>query len=130
MRRFLLEIFSGTIWQWQSKNDYVILAAMLGLDDARRREWIERVSAQLIAWNLREPAIVFLTMHAPLAFLGSQFLIAAQPFVGMVTGDTFAREFALLLEDPQNVEQLVTHLEQPANPPNLLSPSENPNYNL
>lgn len=82
-------------------------------DDARRGDWLERVAAQLIAWNLREPAIVFLTMHAPLAFLGSQFLIAAQPFIGMMTGDSFAREFAELIEDPQNVQLLIARLEQP-----------------
>ena len=100
------------MWQWQSKIDYVILAAMPVLTDARQRELIERVCAQLIAWNLREPAIVFLTMHAPLAFLGSQFLIAAQPFVGMMTGDAFARDVALVLQDPHNIEQLVARLEQ------------------
>lgn len=107
---------SGTIWQWQSKNDYVILAAMPAMDDARRTALIERVAAQLVAWNLREPAIIFLTMHAPLAFLGSQFLIAAQPFVGMLTGDSFAREFAVLIEDPQNLELLIARLERPPVP--------------
>lgn len=86
---------------------------MPALDNAPHRDWIERVAVQLIAWNLREPAIVFLTMHAPLAFLGSQFLVAAQPFVGVFTGDSFAREFAQLIEDPQNVERLIARLEQP-----------------
>lgn len=89
---------------------------MPALQNARQRELIERVSAQLIAWNLREPAIVIMTMHAPLAFLGGQFLIAAQPFVGVVMGDSFARDFALLLQDPQNIEQLIARLEQSAIP--------------
>ncbi len=84
---------------------------MTVVSDARRRELIERVSAQIVAWNLREPAIVFLTMHAPLAFLGSQFLIAAQPFVGIAAGDRFARDVAVLFEDPQNIEQLIARLE-------------------
>ena len=97
--------------QWKSKIDYVILAAMTTLPDARRQELIERVSEMLRAWHLREPAIVLLTMHAPLAFLGSQFMLAAQPFVGVFTGDQFAHDLALLLEDPQNIEQLVTRLE-------------------
>jgi len=86
---------------------------MTNLPDARRQELIERVSRMLRAWNLREPAIVLFTMHAPLAFLASQFMLAAQPFVGVLTGDEFARDFALLLEDPQNIEQLVTRLEAP-----------------
>ncbi len=84
-------------------------------NETRREEVIERVSRQLVAWNLREPAIVFLTMHAPLAFFGSQLLIAGQPFVGLVTGDAFARDFALLLQDPKNIGLLVSQLESSAN---------------
>ena len=82
------------------------------LQDARRQEVIDRVCGRLIAWNLREPAVVFLSMHAPLAFLGSQFLIAAQPFLGVFTGDEFAQDFAVLLDDPASVELLVNRLEQ------------------
>jgi hypothetical protein len=88
---------------------------MLHLSDAQRDELMDRVTAQLIQWHLREPAIVLLAMHAPLAFLGSQFLLAAQPFLGVFTGDAFARDFALLVEDPQAVEQLVARLEASAN---------------
>lgn len=83
---------------------------------ARKRELIERVSAQIVAWNLREPALVFLTMHAPLAFFGSQFLIAAQPFLGILGENSFARDFALLLEDPQTVQELITRLENKSLP--------------
>ena len=82
------------------------------LQDARRQELVDRVCGQLVAWNLREPAVVFLSMHAPLAFLGSQLLIAAQPFLGIVTGDEFARDFAVLLEDPESLDLLITRLEQ------------------
>lgn len=56
--------------------------------------------------------MVFLSMHAPLAFLGSQFLIAAQPFLGIVTGEEFVRDFAILLQDPDSLELLIARLEQ------------------
>lgn len=82
------------------------------LQDARQQELIDRVCGQLVAWNLREPAVVFLSMHTPLAFLGSQLLIAAQPFLGIVTGDEFARDFAVLLEDPASLDLLIRQLEQ------------------
>ncbi len=85
---------------------------MDALSDARRAELIDRLSAQLDAWNLREPAIVFLTMHSPLAFLASQFLLAAQPFLGVFIGEGAARELAELIQDPQNIELLVTRLEE------------------
>jgi hypothetical protein len=89
---------------------------MSALPDARCEALIERVSAQLIAWNLREPAIALLAMHAPLAYLGSQTLLIAQPLLGIFTGDAMARDLALLLEDPQNVERLVARLEMPSPP--------------
>jgi hypothetical protein len=82
------------------------------LPQARRQELIERASAQLRAWHLREPALVLLTMHLPLAFIGSQLLLIAQPFVGLVTGERTARDLVLFLEDPQNIERLAARLEQ------------------
>ncbi len=85
------------------------------LQNARRQELMERVSALLRAWNLREPAIVLLTMHAPLAFFGSQLLLAAQPFLGMFSADALARDLILFLDEPQNVQDLITYLE--ASPP-------------
>jgi len=81
------------------------------LTDERRLELIERASETLCAWHLREPALVFLSLHAPLAFLGSQLLLAAQPLLGVLTGDRLARELALLLEEPANVELLVARLQ-------------------
>lgn len=88
---------------------------MTGQNDARR-DVIERVAVQLNAWHLREPALLFLTMHAPLAFFGSQLLIAAQPLLGMFTGDGFARELAELIEDPQNIELLSARLASRVTP--------------
>ena len=88
---------------------------MPALEDTRRQELMERVRAQLGAWNLREPAIVFLSMHAPLAFFGSQLLLVAQPFLGLVVGDRWAGDLANFLDEPQNVQDLITYLE--ASPP-------------
>lgn len=96
---------------------------MLVLAEAQRDELIERVAAQLCAWNVREPAIVFLAMHAPLAFLGSQILLAAQPFLGVFTGDKFAQDFAILVQDPETVERLVARLENVQNSTANPSPS-------
>lgn len=85
---------------------------MEGLDAARREELIQRLSGQLRAWNLREPAIVILSMHAPLAFFGSQLLLVAQPFLRGWMGDRMAHDLVLLLEDPQNIELLAARLSE------------------
>lgn len=84
------------------------------LSSARRQELMDRVCAQLRAWNLREPALVLFGMHAPLALLGGQFLLFAEPFVGMVTGPRTARDLVWLFQDTQNIEQMMAQLEQPA----------------
>jgi hypothetical protein len=90
---------------------------MLTLSDARRAELVERAATLVSRWNLRQPAILLLAMHAPVAFLGSQFLLAAQPFLGVFTGHAFARDFALLFQDPNSIEQLLERLERQPGPP-------------
>jgi hypothetical protein len=82
------------------------------LSPARRDELVESVSARLRAWHLSAPAILFLQMHAPLAFLGSQLLLATQPFVSGLTGDRLIHDLAYLFEEPENVERLIAHLEE------------------
>ena len=69
--------------------------------------------AHLVGWiqarGLRSPAILFLEAHKPLAPIGSQVLLFLQPllrFVGPLLG-----WYALLLEDPANVERVLSHLE-------------------
>lgn len=82
------------------------------LSPLRRDELIESLAARLTAWNVRAPAIVFLQLHAPLAFLGSQFLLAAEPFLSLLAGKRRSRDLALLLEEPANVERLIARLEE------------------
>ncbi|MGB8645324.1 MAG: hypothetical protein WCF84_08800 [Anaerolineae bacterium] len=82
------------------------------LSPARRDELIETVTRRLLAWNLSAPAILLLQMHAPLAFLGGQFLFAAEPFLAVLTSAPFAHDLACLVEDRENVERLVSRLEQ------------------
>ena len=78
---------------------------------ARRDELIETIATRLCGARLETPAVLLLTMHMPLAGLGSALLLAAQPFVGVLTGDAFARDLALLLEEPADVERLIRRLE-------------------
>lgn len=104
----------GQSGQWKLKIDYAILAEMDELTAARRTELINHVCAQLRAWNMREPALVLLNMHLPLAVLGSQFLLFAEPFVGMVTGPRTARDLVWLVGDAQNLEQMAAQLEKNA----------------
>ncbi len=51
-------------------------------------------------------------MHKPLAFLGAQFLWAAQPFLALRFSYADVQEIARLLEDPGSVERLIERLSE------------------
>lgn len=76
----------------------------------RRKELIEGLVRRVNEWDVVVPAILFLEAHKPLSFLASQFLLlfqpALEPFLGGVV-----REYALLLEDRENVETILSYLE-------------------
>jgi len=64
---------------------------------------------------MTSPAILFLEMHKPLAFLGAQMLWATQPLLGMWWRDQDVRDLALLLEDRAGVDALIERLASAAN---------------
>ncbi len=82
----------------------------ISLSPARRDELIRTIAGRLRAWNLDTPAILCLYMLEPLAFIGSQLILFSQPFVGPFAGDRLLRDLALLVEKPENIEQLIAQL--------------------
>jgi hypothetical protein len=81
-------------------------------DHQRREQLIENLVRRAARANVTAPAILFLEMHKPLAFLGAQFLWAAQPFLVPWLKHGDVREMACLLEDPSAVEQLIERLSE------------------
>lgn len=84
---------------------------MMPLDPTRRDELIEDLAEKIARLGLTAPAILFLEAHKPLSFLGGQALLFSQPLLGFLLGDEAARDYALLLEDRENVERLLRSLE-------------------
>ena len=76
----------------------------------RREELIEGLVRQVNEWGMVAPAILFLEAHKPLSFLASQFLLLSQPTLEPFLGGV-VREYALLLEDRENVEMILSRLE-------------------
>jgi len=76
----------------------------------RREELIEGLVRQVNEWGMVAPAILFLEAHKPLSFLASQFLLFSQPTLEPFLGGV-VREYALLLEDRDNVETILSRLE-------------------
>jgi hypothetical protein len=85
----------------------------MSLDLQRREQMIEQLSQHAQRWGMTSPAILLLEMHKPLAFVGAQMLLAAQPFLSFWWRDQDLRDLAFLLEDRANVDALIARLESP-----------------
>lgn len=81
------------------------------LDASRRQQLIDRFARRIAALGLTAPAVLFLEMHKPLAFLGAQLLFAAQPFLSIGLNDADLRDFAAIIEDRTGVEEVIDRLE-------------------
>lgn len=77
-----------------------------------QRELLEKIAMQVVKRRLTAPAILFLEMCKPLNFLGSQVLIALNPFVQAVFNTTEYQKFALIIEKDANVELLIRLIEE------------------
>jgi len=82
----------------------------MSLDAQRRDELIDQLSQRAARLGITSPAILFLEMHKPLAFLGAQMLWATQPLLGMWWRDNDVRDLARLLEDRAGVDALIERL--------------------
>ena len=77
-----------------------------------QRELLEKIARQVVKRRLTAPAILFLEMCKPLNFLGSQVLIALNPFVQAVFNTAEYQKFALIIEKDANVELLIRLMEE------------------
>jgi len=80
------------------------------LSVGRREELIEKLVRGVNEWGMVAPAIFFLEAHKPLSFLASQLLLLSQPTLEPFLGGVVT-EYALLLEDRENVEAILSRLE-------------------
>ena len=73
--------------------------------------FIEKTAQKISALGLSAPAILLLEAHKPLAFIGSQTLLVAQPMLDIFLPQHLVRHTAELLADSDQLEQLITSLE-------------------
>jgi hypothetical protein len=85
---------------------------MKDLSDEQSRELIEHVARQIDDRKLATPALLFLEVIKPFSFLASQGLLLAEPFLSFFYEDPRIGDYAELLADRSNVEQLMGRLEQ------------------
>ena len=83
----------------------------MDLDASRRQQLIDRVAQQIVGRGMTAPAILFLEMHKPLAFLGAQLLWIAQPFLSIGLNNADLSDLITVIEDRAGVEELIERLE-------------------
>jgi hypothetical protein len=81
------------------------------MDETQRIELCQTVASTLRRWGMTTPAILFLESNRPFSFFAGQFLLVAEPLLGLFVRTARSREVARLLDDPASVELLLQHLE-------------------
>lgn len=75
-------------------------------------ELIERIARRVVAMRLETPAVLWLEMNKPLAFIASQALVVGTPLLGLVLNPEDLIAFGNLLRDRRGVERLIDRIEE------------------
>ena len=75
-----------------------------------REPVLELVAQSLARWGLTAPAVVFLELHQPVAFVAGQCAIFFQPLLGFVVGDQNAQQFSHWLADEDCIARVIRRL--------------------
>ena len=82
------------------------------LTDEERDGMIEKIAAGVVKRRMETPAIMFLELHKPLSFIGSQALLVGSPFGGPFVGIENVHRVSRLIGDRNNVERLIRRIEE------------------
>ncbi|MBN1218567.1 MAG: hypothetical protein JXM69_06555 [Anaerolineae bacterium] len=74
--------------------------------------FLEKVADKITDLDLIGPAIFLLEVNKPLAFLGSQLGLVAQPVLNAFFSPSFTQNSIDLLADSAQLDQLITVLER------------------
>lgn len=81
------------------------------LTEEERDSLIERLAKRVVQYDLRVPAILFLEMHRPFAYLAGQSLLLGSGFLGPLFGPQNIQQMAKLFEKRENVDRLIERIE-------------------
>ncbi len=82
------------------------------LTEEQKQALIDQIAEQVVKRGLASPAIMFLELHRPLAFIGSQFGIMASPFLVPFVGFDKVDLYTQLMSDRENWTRLVERIEE------------------
>jgi hypothetical protein len=78
----------------------------------RAKELAAKIAHQIVKRKMSVPAIMFFESVKPLSFVGSQALIFFQPMVQAFLNRREYDEFAVMMEERENVELLLQEIER------------------
>ncbi len=82
------------------------------LTNKQRDEVIEGIARKIVGRHLETPAVMFFDMHKPLSFIASQAMLMGLPLLGLFFGAQPVANVSKLLSDRENVEALITRIEE------------------
>ena len=86
-------------------------AQMDELAPDERDRLIDELAQKIVRRGMETPSIMFLEMHKPVAFLASQTMLVASPFLTPMFGPEGVRKYSQLFGNSENVELLIRRIE-------------------
>jgi hypothetical protein len=96
------------------------------LTDSEVEELLDRAASEVIRRKLQAPAILFLEMHKPLAYLGGHAALAFSPFIVPFIGFKAVDQWSQVAAKREYVERLIKKLEESAPAPEDPKEQSNP----
>ena len=100
----------GPVGGFRSGEETIILPDEI--DEEERDRIIEKAAQEIVKRGLTAPALLFIEMAKPINFLGSQLLVAVDPFISSILSSGDYRKFSILMEDDENMERLLQAIER------------------
>ena len=82
------------------------------LSEEQKTKLIDALAQQVVKRGLSVPAVLFLELHKPFAFIGSQAGIVFAPFLAPFFGFDRIDQYTQLLSERENWERLVERIEE------------------
>jgi len=86
------------------------------LTDEETEALVEKAANEITRRNLHTPAILFLEMHKPLAYIGANASLVFAPFAVPFLGFDFVNDYSRLFSKRENVEKLIRKIEEHSKP--------------
>lgn len=82
------------------------------LTEAQKQQLIDTLAQQIVKRGLASPAILFLELHKPFAFLGAQAGIVFSPFLAPILSFERLDIYTQLMSERENWDRLIERIEE------------------